>query len=98
MKQLGLVRNATSAVTTAHNSNTNEEKLDNQDTKKAEIEENLNEVLLLPKDRPIQKNKKKCWVCKSKLELAQRELGLCKCGKYLYNPYDVMGQMRFVFK
>ncbi|XP_031551044.1 AN1-type zinc finger protein 3 homolog [Actinia tenebrosa] len=33
-----------------------------------------------PNDRPVQKNKKRCWKCKAKLELAQRELGLCKCG------------------
>lgn len=31
-------------------------------------------------ERPTQKNKKKCWVCRAKLELAQRELGHCKCG------------------
>lgn len=36
----------------------------------------------LPTERPQQKNKKKCWICKSKLELAQRELGTCKCGKF----------------
>ncbi|XP_065883500.1 AN1-type zinc finger protein 3 homolog isoform X2 [Dysidea avara] len=31
-------------------------------------------------DKPEQKNKKRCWTCRVKLELAQRELGLCKCG------------------
>lgn len=31
-------------------------------------------------ERPQQKNKKRCWKCKAKLELAQRELGICKCG------------------
>lgn len=35
-----------------------------------------------PDDRPVQKNRKRCWKCKAKLELAQRELGLCKCGRY----------------
>ncbi|EDO40239.1 predicted protein [Nematostella vectensis] len=30
-------------------------------------------------DRPVQKNKKRCWTCKTRLELAQRELGICKC-------------------
>lgn len=35
----------------------------------------------LPDDKPVQKNKKRCWSCKAKLELAQRELGLCKCGE-----------------
>lgn len=34
-----------------------------------------------PEDLPQQKNKKRCWKCKAKLELAQRELGICKCGK-----------------
>jgi len=33
-------------------------------------------------DKPEQKNKKRCWTCRVKLELAQRELGLCKCGKF----------------
>ena len=32
-------------------------------------------------ETPIQKNKRKCWTCRVKLELAQRELGQCKCGK-----------------
>lgn len=34
---------------------------------------------LLDPDRPVQKNKKKCFKCKAKLELALRELGRCKC-------------------
>lgn len=34
-------------------------------------------------ERPIQKNKKKCWTCRVKLELAQRELGHCKCGRFI---------------
>ncbi len=90
LTKLGLVPSTSSAMITAQNSNTIEEKLDNQDeTKKPEEEKNLNEVSLLPKDIPVQKNKKKCWSCKSKLELAQRELGLCKCGEY-----DVMGHVR----
>ena len=37
----------------------------------------------LPDDKPIQKNRRRCWSCKAKLELAQRELGLCKCGESL---------------
>ena len=37
----------------------------------------------LPDDKPIQKNRRRCWSCKAKLELAQRELGLCKCGELL---------------
>ncbi len=36
---------------------------------------------LLPIDLPLQKNKRRCWTCRQKMELAQRELGLCKCGK-----------------
>lgn len=49
---------------------------------KKEDNGNLNEnATFLPTERPVQKNKKKCWVCKAKLELAQRELGGCKCGK-----------------
>lgn len=31
-------------------------------------------------DKPAQKNKRRCWTCRVKLELAQRELGVCKCG------------------
>lgn len=37
----------------------------------------------IPEDLPQQKNKKRCWKCKAKLELAQRELGICKCGESL---------------
>ena len=35
----------------------------------------------LPEDRPTQKNKRKCWTCKSKLELVQQQVGICRCGK-----------------
>ncbi len=86
LSKLGLL-SSTSSSTGTINSNANivDKKVDNQEaeTKEPENEgeENLNEVCLLPKDIPVQKNKKKCWVCKSRLELAQRELGLCKCGK-----------------
>ena len=34
------------------------------------------------KDLPVQKKRKRCWTCKTKLELAQRELGNCRCSKY----------------
>jgi hypothetical protein len=34
----------------------------------------------LPGDLPAQMNRKRCWTCKAKLELAQRSLGECKCG------------------
>ena len=44
-------------------------------------EERENDDAFLPAERPAQKNKKRCWSCKVKLELAQRELGGCKCGE-----------------
>ena len=34
----------------------------------------------LPSDRPVQNNRKRCWTCRAKLMMAQRELGSCKCG------------------
>ena len=49
---------------------------------KKESEGAEEEDVFLPVDRPVQKNKKRCWVCKAKLELAQRELGGCKCGEW----------------
>lgn len=36
------------------------------------------------KDVPVQKKRKRCWTCNAKLELAQRELGNCRCSKYCY--------------
>lgn len=30
-------------------------------------------------DVPLQKKRKRCWTCNAKLELAQRELGNCRC-------------------
>jgi len=88
LKHLGLVPNTTSSITTTQNSNTivvePEITQEPNASEQAVEEENLNEVALLPKDRPVQKNKKKCWSCKSRLELAQRELGLCKCGKNVH--------------
>ena len=35
-----------------------------------------------------QKNKKRCWTCRVKLELAQRELGVCKCGRWFLYSQD----------
>ena len=35
----------------------------------------------LPSNRPVQKNRKRCWICRSKLELVQQEVGKCKCGQ-----------------
>lgn len=52
-----------------------------------------NEVL--GKDISTQKKRKRCWTCKAKLELAQRELGNCRCGNYLYvvYMYDVIASL-----
>ena len=36
------------------------------------------------KNAPVQKKRKRCWTCNAKLELAQRELGNCRCSKYCY--------------
>lgn len=47
-----------------------------------ELEGAGDEDVFLPTNRPVQKNKKRCWACKVKLELAQRELGGCKCGEW----------------
>ena len=33
-------------------------------------------------ERAVQRNRKRCWMCKARLELAQRELGNCKCSEY----------------
>ena len=38
--------------------------------------------------QPGQKNKKRCWTCRVKLELAQRELGICKCGEWFSQTED----------
>lgn len=34
------------------------------------------------KNVTVQKKRKRCWTCNAKLELAQRELGNCRCSKY----------------
>ena len=82
LKQLGLV--ATSSEASA-SSNDEQVHNSNQDTEKREEVDNKPEDPFLPSERPQQKNKKKCWVCKTKLELAQRELGTCKCGEFKSN-------------
>jgi len=41
----------------------------------------INEETCTQSDKSGQKNKKRCWTCRVKLELAQRELGICKCGR-----------------
>lgn len=59
-----------------------EEKNDSQaEGEKREESEELGVDPFLPEERPPQKNKRKCWICKCKLELAQSALGTCKCGK-----------------
>ena len=89
LKQLGLL------PSTSHISKTSIEQVDNvrpapapepekpekETEEKKEDNGNIDDSAFLPSERPVQKNKKKCWVCKTKLELAQRELGGCKCGK-----------------
>lgn len=60
--------------------------------KKEGEEESGGKDPFLPEDRPVQKSKKRCWICKAKLELAQRELGGCKCGEFctLVDMYNVL--------
>lgn len=82
LQQLGLVPAGDNNSTTTGLLPCIEEKSDNQtEGEKKETKSNANADPFLPVDRPLQKNKKKCWLCKTKLELAQRELGSCKCGK-----------------
>lgn len=64
--------------------NSQEEKLDNQpETIKMEVEGNEETDSFVQSDKPVQKNRRRCWSCRVKLELAQREVGQCKCG-YVY--------------
>lgn len=83
LEQLGLM--ASSANSTSNDGpgegSGGEEKADNQAEGEKREEGGGGVDPFLPTERPPQKNKKKCWICKSKLELAQRELGTCKCGK-----------------
>ena len=85
LQQLGLVPSTASPTTGSSEGCSNvegEEKADSQaEGEKREEKEKEGTDPFLPADRPQQKNKKKCWNCKAKLELAQRELGTCKCGK-----------------
>ena len=43
----------------------------------------------LPTDRPVQKNKKRCWTCRVKLELVQQEVGKCRCGEVFISSHCV---------
>lgn len=92
LKQLGLLPSTSHIPTTKGSSNMNEsvEEVDNtrsepeiekETEEKKEDNGNVDDSAFLPSERPVQKNKKKCWTCKAKLELAQRELGGCKCGE-----------------
>lgn len=49
------------------------ERDDPQDTSREK--ESVNKAI----DVPLQKKRKRCWTCNAKLELAQRELGNCRC-------------------
>ena len=62
---------------------TSDDKGENQtkETSSGEAHNNSEDQFATTTEECQQKNKKKCWVCKAKLELAQRELGCCKCGK-----------------
>ncbi len=89
LQQLGL-----EDILSSSEGSSGEEKTDNQaEGEKKEESDGVDGVdPFLPPERPLQKNKKKCWICKSKLELAQRELGTCKCGEYttyLFPEYSI---------
>lgn len=75
----GLLSNLLSDVPeVATSSQRSEEEEKRDDQPETNKEEPL--VNLLPSSIPVQTNKKRCWRCKCRLELAQRELGTCKCG------------------
>ena len=82
LQQLGLVASSVDGNSVTDD-NSNVEKSDNQAEGEKREEGDGLEDPFLPRNRPEQKNKKKCWICKLKLELAQRELGSCKCGKWV---------------
>ena len=46
---------------------------------RSKVENSLPSDPHLPNDRPVQKNRKRCWTCRSKLELVQQEVGKCRC-------------------
>jgi len=48
---------------------------------RSKVENSLPSDPHLPNDRPVQKNRKRCWTCRSKLELVQQEVGKCRCGQ-----------------
>lgn len=85
LQQLGLVASSVDG-NISNDTSTGEEKSDNQaeGEKREEVDGPVDPFL--PANRPQQKNKKKCWICRTKLELAQRELGNCKCGMFCFSP------------
>ena len=95
LKQLGLLPSTSHVQSSQSSSHVSEptEQIDNmrpvpepekETEEKKEDNGNIDDSAFLPSERPVQKNKKKCWMCKTKLELAQRALGGCKCGKYVH--------------
>lgn len=49
------------------------------------------------KDAPVQKKRKRCWTCNAKLELAQRELGNCRCSYVFCQLHRLPEQHNCVF-
>ena len=82
LEQFGLLSPSESRLHDEAEDNEEKEKKDEdpEKEKKEEIEDTSDNTFL-PSDMPVQKNRKRCWNCKVKLELAQRALGSCKCGK-----------------
>ena len=76
LEQLGLFHSGASEES-------NDDLVKEEEVSEEKKEEEGGDVFL-PVERPAQKNKKRCWSCKTKLELAQRELGGCKCGKHSF--------------
>lgn len=81
LEQFGLLSPSESRLHDEAEDNEEKEKKDEdpEKEKKEEIEDTSDNTFL-PSDMPVQKNRKRCWNCKVKLELAQRALGSCKCG------------------
>ena len=98
LKHLGLLPSTSHLTTTkseemeqVDNTRPDAEKEKETEEKKEEDNGNvIDDSAFLPSERPVQKNKKKCWICKTKLELAQRELGGCKCGKFVCKDTTLM--------
>lgn len=79
---LSIPSGSTSTTTSTQSMNDDyKDDINQPEAKKMELEEDATDNNLQT-DMPIQKNKKKCWICRVKLELAQRELGQCRCGMF----------------